>query len=305
MSVLVGGAQPALAGDWNDLTIVQVLDAILFPDLLPTYTIPTLTLSSSVSGTQEIGSTVSQNLTLTGTKNDAGAFTALSVSRDVGAGSGVLSSTTSPTIANATDIDDQYGYSDPNNPNKTYTLSYNDSYVVVSGTTTWSGSGDYSAGSAKQNNKNVTDARTAALRTTTAPQSAGSNFASDSDTVTGIYPYYWGVSSTQPTAASIATAISSGVGANKVLASASGTVSVTFNASSEYVWMAHAASYTNKTKWYNTGLNNGSIGAGQFILAPVQYNVDSHEGYWSSVSFDIYISSGATQTSGAIEFRNS
>ena len=140
-----------------------------------------------------------------------------------------------------------------------------------------------------------------------APQAAGTNFTSDTDSVTGIYPYFWGKISSQPSAANIATYIENGTGGStKVLATSTGTVSVTFNASAQYIWLAIPSSSTNKTKWYNTGLNNGSIGAGQFILAPVEnYNVNSPDSYWTGVAYDIYISSGATETSGAIEFRNS
>jgi hypothetical protein len=307
MSVLVGGAQPALAGDWNDLTITQVLDAILFPTLNPSYTIPTINLSTSQTGTKEIGSTVSQTLNLVGTKNDAGAFTALTISRTGGAGAGTLTTTSSPTIASATDIDDQYGYANPNNPNKTYTLSYNEDYVVVDGTTSWTGKGDYSAGAAKKNNKGDDDTRTALVRNSGTPQAADTNFGADTDSITGIYPYFYGKVSTQPSAADIAGHIQQGTGGStKVLASANGTVSVTFAATNHYIWLAVPATATLKTKWYNTGINNGDIGnPGDFILAPDAHDVTSPNGYWSGVSYNIYISSGATQTTGAHEFRNS
>jgi hypothetical protein len=305
-SVLTGGAQPALSAEWQTKTIVEVLDTILFPTLNPTYTNPTISLGTSQTGVKEVGSTVSQSLNLVGTKNDAGAFTALTVSRTGGAGAGVLATTNSPTVGAATNIADQYGYSNPNNDNHTYTLSFNESYVVVEGTTTLSGKGNYSAGSAKKTNKGIDDARTSALRSTAAPQTAGTDFASDSDTITGIYPYYWGKVSTQPSAADIAAHIAAGTGgATKVIASADGTVSVTFAATNHYIWLALPTGSTTKTKWYNTGLNNGSIGTGNFILAPSEHDVTSQQGYWSNIGYDIYISSGATQTTGAIEFRNS
>ena len=119
-----------------------------------------------------------------------------------------------------------------------------------------------------------------------------------------LYPYFWGKSNTLPTAASIASDIQNG-SANKVLASASGTVSVTYNASGEYIWFAHTAAQTEKTKWYVTALNNGSIGSGQAINSPVTQNVTSPDAYWSGVSFKIYISSGQQATTGAFEYRNS
>lgn len=123
-------------------------------------------------------------------------------------------------------------------------------------------------------------------------------------TLNVLYPYFWGKSSTQPTASSIASDIQNG-SANKVLASASGTVSVTYNANGEYIWLAHTADQTEKTKWYVTALNSGNIGSGQAINSPVTINVTSPDAYWSGVSFKIYISSGQQATTGAFEYRNS
>ncbi len=296
-SIAVGGAEAQSASVWKSKNIVEVLDTILFPDVLPTYTIPTTSLTGT-SGTREIGSSVTQSLTFAGVENDAGAFTVLTIIRN----STQLATVTAPTPQSAADIVAQFGYVDPNNPNRSYSLSFSDAYVIVSGVTTWSGSGSYQAGLPKQNNKGVTDTRTSQVRSLNAPQSA--SFLSSSISVTGIYPYFWGKSATQPTTSSIAATIAAGL-ATKVLTAADGTVTITYNAVGEYVWLAHAASYTNKTKWYNTELNQGNIGPGNFILTPVVTAVTSPESYWSGVSFDIYISDGATTTDGALQFRNS
>ena len=298
-SIAVGGATAELASVWKARTIVQALDQILFPDVAPTYTIPTLSLSGSQSGTKEIGSTISQALTLTATENDAGIFTALAITRNASS----ISSVSSPTGSATTDIAAQFGYTDPNNPNNQYTLSFTDNYTVAGGTTTWSGTSAYNAGLAKQNNKGAADGRTAAVRSVNAPQASSSTLTPSSTTVTGIYPYFWGKSSTEPTAATVAAAIQAGT-ATKVLTAASGTLTITPNATSEYIWIAHETSYTTKTKWYNTALNNGDIGAGNFILSPVSQSVTSPEAYWSGVTFKIYISGYATNTSGSYEFRN-
>jgi hypothetical protein len=298
-STAVGGASATAASVWKQKSLVEALDAILFPDQLPTYTIPTIVLTATQSGTREVGSNINQVLTLTGTENDAGTFTYLSITRG---GSSILNSS-SLTPVSAPDVASQYGYSDPNNPNYRYSISYTDNLTAPLGTTTWAGTGNYSAGLAKQNNKNVTDTRTAAVRSTTAPQAASTGFTAGGTSVTAIYPYFWGVSNTQPTAASIASAIAAGT-TNKVLSSASGNVSVTFNASAQYVWVAIQENYTQKATWYNTALNNGNIGAGNFILSPDTYSVNSPESYWSGINYKIYISSGATNTEGAIIFQN-
>lgn len=298
-SVSVGGASPLPASDWKTKNLVQVLDAILFPDLNPTYTVPTLTLSANQSGIKEIGDTINQALTTVGTENDAGPFTVLSLYRN----STLRFNVDDPTGTLTANIAPQYGYEDPNNPNYTYTLSNTDSFTVVAGTTTWSAQGSYDAGVAKQNNKGVFDVRSPAVRSINAPQAAA-NITSSTASINGIYPYFWGKSVSQPTAGSIAAAIEAGT-ENKVLAVASGTVSVTYNAFGEYVWMAHQASYTQKTVWYFTELNQGTIGPGNFILTPVTQNVNSPDGFWSGISYKIYISDGATITEGALQYRNS
>ena len=298
-SIAVGGAVAQPASAWKSKNIVEVLDTILFPDVAPTYTIPTISISGTQSGIKEIGLTVSQSLVLTTVKNDAGVFTALAITK----GGTSIASSSNPTGSSAPNIAEQFGYSNPNNPNYSYSLSASESVTVINGSISWSGSGTYGAGLPKQNNKGVTDTRTAAVRSTSAPQSASSISAS-TITVTGIYPYFWGKSSTQPSASSIAAAILAGT-ANRVLSAANGTVTVTYGAVGEYIWLAHVASYTTKTKWYNTELNQGNIGAGNFILAPVTQAVNSPDAYWSNINFSIYISDGATVTDGAIQFRNS
>jgi hypothetical protein len=298
-SISVGGAAAQSASVWKSKNIVEVLDTILFPDVAPTYTNPTLSLTGSQSGIREIGSTVSQSLVLTAVENDAGIVSLLTLIRDATQ----VASSVNPTGTAATAIAAQFGYTDPNNPNFSYSLSYTDAVTVINGNINWNGSSTYAAGLPKKNNKGVTDTRTAAVRSTAAPQAA-SSMSGSAITVSGIYPFFWGKSSTQPTAASIATAIRAGT-TNKVLTAASGTITVTFNAVAEYVWVAHVASYTVKTKWFNTELNQGNIGAGNFILSPVSQSVNSPDLYWSNINFSVYISDGATTTNGALQFRNS
>ena len=297
-SIAVGGAPVQNAQVWSTYTMTQVFDAILFPTLGPSYTVPTITLSANNTGTFEIGQSINQSLTVTGTKNDAGPFTQLRITRN----GTVINANNSPPATATTNIGPQFGAADPNNPNYFYANTYIDSNTIVSGTTTWQGLGNYSAGLAKLNNKGATDSNAFAVLSTTNPQSANATtFASTTSVITGIYPYFWGVSSTQPTAASIASAIQAGT-ANKVLAVGSGTLTITYNASSQYVWLAVQNTYAAKTTWYNTALNNGSIGVGQFILSPVSQSVTSPNAFWSGITYRIYISGFATTTSGSIQF---
>lgn len=299
-SVAVGGAAIASASVWKTKNMVQVLDTILFPDVAPTYTIPTISTSSTITGTREIGESISPVITTVGNKNDAGAFTSILTRRN----STTINTNITPVQNSITNIATQFGYADPNNPNYSYSSTYTDEgFIVVSGSTTWNALADYNNGLPKKNNKGINDVRAFSVRSVNAPQSASTGFGSSNSTVTGIYPYFWGVSGISLTASDVATIIASG-SANKILSTSVGTISITFAASSQYVWVAIPIASTVKTTWYNTGLNNGSIGAGQFILAPISQNVNSPNNFWTAVTFRIYISGYASSTSGSIEFRN-
>ena len=297
-SVAVGGAASTPASVWKNKNLVEVLDAMLFPDLSPTYVIPTANITASQSGVKEIGVTISQPLVLTTIENDAGVFSNLTLRRNGNA----IQSVSDPAGSQGSDLSDQYGYTNPNNPNLVYTLSYTDTVVVTAGTTSWSGTGTYGSGLAKNNNKGVTDPRSAQVRSANAPQ-ASASINTSSVSINGIYPYFWGKSSTQPTALSVAAEIANGT-SNKVLTAASGTVTVAYDAYAEYIWMAHPAAYTVKTRWYNTELNQGNIGGGNFILTPLTVAVTSPDGNWSNVTYVIYISDVATSTDGDLQFRN-
>jgi hypothetical protein len=297
-SVPVGGAPAEAASVWKTRNLVEVLNAILFPLLNPTYTITTISLSFSQSGIKEIGSALSQALTVTGIKNDAGAFGTLTLRKN----GSTISSVSGPPGSPQADVPNQFGYTNPNNPNFSYSHSYTNSLTVTAGSTTWDGTGGFAAGLAKKTNKGTTDSRPPALLSTNARQTAGS-LTSASVSINGIYPYFWGKSSVAPTASSIAADIAAGT-TTKVLASASETIEATFGAVSEYVWFAHPAADTTKTRWFNTPLNQGSIGPGNFILSPVTQAVNSPNGYWSGVNYKIYISGYATNTSGSIQLLN-
>jgi hypothetical protein len=204
----------------------------------------------------------------------------------------------------AASLENEYGYANPNNPNNKYILTYNNvSGAVTVDEIVWDASGNYSAGNVKKNNKGVDDSRPAEERSASAPQAAGSNFKSSSVSVSGIYPYFYGVSSTEPTGSSVAAQIS-GASAIKQLVSGNGDISVTFDANSEYIWLAVHSSYAQKQTWYNSGINNGNIGEQQFILSPIEYAITSPQGLWAGQTYKIYRSSEATSTSGSIIFKS-
>lgn len=314
-TVAVGGvAAGTLASTLKAMNLVQVLDAILFPDLAPTYTIPTitLTLSSGTTGVKEVGTLAAMGWTAVGNKNDAGPFTNISVLRN----SSVINSNNAPTQASITAIPAQYGQNDPNNPNYSYTSTYTDNYTVAQGTISWTAQGNYNAGLPKPNNKGVLDARTPLVRNVNAPQAAGTNFASSAVTITGLYPYWYGVSNTQPTQADIAAAVQAGTSfgtvtsaPQKTVSDASGTININFNASGQYLWFAHWSTYTTKTIWYVTALNTGSIGGGSNLFGTaVTQNLTSPNAYWSTIPYKVYIGNYPTSSDSGnptMQLRNS
>lgn len=297
----VGGIPAGTSvADLTGQTFVDFVDTLLFPVVQPTYTIPTITLSGISPGTREVGSTITASLNLYGDKNDAGQFTQLRVLRD---GSPLVTHTvlTQSSIGN---VPPQFGYPDPNNPNFRYTIPtpYSESYVVPIGSTTYQGDGNYDAGLAKQDNKGNVDGRTPAVRSSNAPQAASNNF-NTSTIITGIYPYFYGTSSSLPTASFVASEIAAGNG-TKVLSAASGTLAIPYNVGlpGEFIWFAYPSTYTTKTIWYVNALDSGDID-GSYITTAVTQSVNSPDAYWSGI-YKIHWSVYVT-VQNTIEFRNS
>ena len=296
----VGGiSSGTTAGSLSGLNLVQLFDDLLFPTVSPTYTIPTIGLVSTITGIKEVGETISPAITLTGTENDANYFSQLVIQKSVNGGGAstllTVSATSSMTVTSASAIASQFGYVDPNNPNYSYAISTTDSGLVVpapssggSSTVAYSGLGNYTAGLAKKNNKGVTHSASAAVRSTSYPQAADTNFASNGQTITGYYPYFYGKTSTQKSASDIVTIIESGTGFTKVVNNGSGSLSMAFSATGEWPWFAVYSVYPTKSTWYENALNNGSIGGvTDLFAAPTTLSVISSDGYWT-VTFKIY-----------------
>jgi hypothetical protein len=309
MDTTIGGLSAGTAvSSLTGKTLVQLFDDILFPIANPTYTIPTIAMTGPSTQTVEVGSTYSRTISVFGIKNDAGIFSQLRVLRN---GSSLFTDTTF-TVSAEPNVPNQFTYPNPNSPNFRYTItpSYSESYIIPapvvgnSSTTTYNGDGNYVSGSSKNNNKGFVDTRTPAVRSVNAPQAASNNFQTTIFTVTGIYPYFWGTSDNLPTAQSIADTISAGT-ANKVLSSASGTISVPYNVAPAYIWVAYYSGYTTKTRWwvndFDTGLINGSPGS--FITTAVTQSVDSPDSYWSGINYKMHWSVNST-VQQTLEFRN-
>lgn len=262
----VGGIQSGTTvAQLRGKNLVTIIDELLFPTTYPTYTIPTISLSGASSTIVEIGTSISPNLTITGVKNDAGNFTQLKIDRSVNSVVTTATSSTTLTTTAATNISPQFMYPSPNNPNYSYAISYSQPSLVVpvpsSGTNTiisYIGYGNYSAGLAKKDSKGITHSASLVVRSTSSPQAASTNFASNQITYTAYYPYFIGYTTTQKTASELVTIIqnSTGLGTtlNKVVANAAGQIDITYNFSASWPWFAIPAVYPNKNSWYEPSL---------------------------------------------------
>ena len=312
MPTTVGGiASGTTVASLYGKNFVQLFDDLLFPTVNPTYTIPTISVSSTITGIVEIGLTISPTITVTGVENDAGYFSKLVIRRNensLGVVSiATVSSTASMTVVAVSNIASQFGYSDPNNPNFSYQTSTSETYSMpapISGavsTVVYSGFSDYNIGIAKKNNKGVTHSVAFAVRSTTSPQAPSTNFTSSNQTITGYYPYFYGKSATQQSATQIKSIIESGLAgfATKVVNTGAGSLSMAFNATGEWPWFAIFDSYTTKTTWYENALNNGSIGGVTDLFAsPTTLSITSPDGYWI-VNYKIYPANKVTTISTA------
>lgn len=274
--------------------LVQIVDDLLFPTVLPSYVNPTISISSTVTGIREVGSTYSSVINLSGVKNDAGAYTSMSIFKSVNGDSSTLLFISSPTPTSTTPLPSQFGYTNSNNPNFSYAISTNDNLVVVptysssNSSITYTGFGNYSSGLALKDNKGLTDSRSPAIRNTSRPQLGDTNFGPATATVIGYYPYFYGKSATQQTASQIKSIIESGTGFTKVVNTGSGSLSMAFNAVGQWPWFAIFESYTTKTSWYENALNSGNIGnPTDLFLSPITLSIISADGYWVA-NYKIY-----------------
>lgn len=287
-NVEVGGAGAGTAASvWKTKSIVEVLDDILFPTLLASIASnkSTSLAVDGTAGTLEIGSSYTRNLTAT--------FSQGSITNGDGtAGPALVGAATQYTFTGT-------GISSTAQAGNTLSLG---SVTVVSGSNNWAVTVDHGAGSgAYYDNKGN------ALTNLDGSRGAGSSSdSSSSPTITGLYPYFWGLSASAPTSSDIASAIAGGAG-TKVVASSSSTITITFGASAEYLWFAIPSTSTSKTVWYVNALNNGSIGGSSNLFGSEStQSVNSPDSYWSGVNYKIYITNYATSTgSDSMQLRNS
>lgn len=280
VSVAVGGAPAAPASAWKSKNLVQVLDDILFPTILASISsAKSLTLAvSGSSGTLEIGSSHSRTLTATfgrGTILDGNG--SLNANPLVGAATGYTFTGTGISSTS------QAGA----------TLSF--TAAIVSGSNSWAVTAAHAAGSGQYfDNKGVAGTNLDASRS-----AATATASSSTPTITGVHPYYYLKRSTPITTADMVAAIQNGT-ATKVIAASTGTLSIPYAPSAEYLAVAYPSTSTTKTRYFVTALDNGAI---TVVFAPVSTQTVT-TALWSQ-SYRIHVSTGAlTNSNATIELRN-
>jgi hypothetical protein len=298
----VGGvASGTKASALKDLNMVALMETILFPTQNPTYTLPTSALSlSGFSTNSEIGSEISPASSLTGVKNDAGAISNVTIEANLNSAGYSNLSTGAGTATTPANVADQFGFTNPNNPNAGRTLAFTQSSYQIpapsSGTRSvfqYRAKVTVGAGLAKKDNKGVDDARSAGTGVNS-PQSART-ITSSVSTRYGYWPYYYGKSSSQQTAAQVEALIEGGNYTSKQVKNSSGTLSMSFGASGEWVWFAIPDGFANKTKWYVDATNNGDIGSNStdlFAAGSVR-SIASEDGYWTK-DYKVYVAQKVT-----------
>lgn len=298
-SVPVGGAIAAPASFWKGLNLSDALANILFPTLNPHYILPSCTLvGGSMPSLSEFGAPLAFDFNITGIENDGGIITNMKLYRN---GTEIWSG--APTGYVTTDVPTEYGFVNPNNPNRQYNHIYSESFALINGSNIWQARISFNAGLAKQGNKGAYDLRAAALLNADAPQAAG-NLYSNTYIAVAEYPIFWGVSNTLPTADTVKAAIEAGT-ANKSIVSAIDDISITFAATGQYLWFAYWSGYTTKTKWAVEGMNTGKIGGSTNLFGDyTQKFANSPLGYWTGLGLKIHISNYPTTTQGSMVLRN-
>ena len=133
------------------------------------------------------------------------------------------------------------------------------------------------------------------------PYPAGTS-PSQNTSFEGIYPYFWYKSNSPISNASMQAAIASGA-ATKVVGDSTGTITINFAATGEYLAVAYPSTSATKTVWYVNALDNGSIPGGVFGSASI-LPCSSSSGYWSSVNYKIHVTAGLITQSNPMELRN-
>ena len=265
---------------FEDKTMKEMWDSLLYPELNPSLGNPYNSLSSTYTGLYEVGIVI-PSITL------SAGFNRGSISPAYGT-SGFRSGEPDKYIYAGSGVSDNISTALTDNEFVT-------NYKVLNGANNWSGQVSYKVGD---------QPLTSSGNPYSSPLPAGITNALTVG-LTGTYPVFYGKSTTQPVASQ---ALINELATSKSVVISTGTVNITFNASSEYIWFAIPVASTDKTKWF-TPSNNFSGGIGlspsDLFANDVQLLINSPTGLWTGINYRIYISNVTTGTTGVMELRNS
>lgn len=167
------------------------------------------------------------------------------------------------------------------------TGSYDETGVVAPGGTVYRGQVTYEEGPIKNNDIGIPDGR---------GKIEAGTINTSNRTINGILPYYWKEFDVMPDLDSLNIS-----DFNKVVSSSNGKITLTMDIVSKHLVILIPNGSTTKTKWEITPLNAGDIGTGELILSPVIKTISSHQGYWSSEDYKVYVTAYITSISPKID----
>jgi hypothetical protein len=261
-SQTIGLVGPKAASVWRQRTISEALDDVLFPTIPAVYLQPTLTLSTTANLVVERGSTFTNPLNPfvpTWTQNNAGPAILHTWLRN-----GVEQIPISGAPVNRANISES---------NVTSNITYRARV-------------DYEDGPQLNDNKGQPSGE---------PILSG-NILSNQLTIVSIFPYYHLKSPVQFTREQFTAAIAAGNASGihpsavltKVVAAASGTLSIPYNLNAQFFGVAHPIDYPAKTSYFVTTLDSGPIGA---VFSPTQTATTAGT-TWSGKDFLYYLTPG-------------
>lgn len=260
-------------------TLQDLTELLLLKTFYPTFIAPTFSLSND-AGINEVGTIISFILTFTFNRGQIKGALVASVWDPNAIQNPRAGASTSYTIRTTTQAGN--------------TLSVT-GYTVLNGANSFTGTVSYAQGPQPKDSKNLNY---------DFPYPAGTS-ALQSTSFTGIYPYYWYKSSSPITAASMKTAIENGT-ATKVVGVSTGTITINFGATGQYLAFAYPESSDTKTKWYVNDFDNGTIPGGVFggptVLAVSASTVSP---IWSNINYKIHVTAGLITQGSNMQLRNS
>lgn len=267
-------------------TLQDIIEEMLVVTIYPDLTNPSNSFSDDASSTYEVGTVIDIDFTA---NFNRGSIELNSVFQDYRSGypnTYYYDGDGLPSTVSSSGLTDNQSVTD---------------YTISAGTATWTSCVGYDCGPQPLDSDG---------NPYSSPLPSGIT-SSKSTSITGIYPWFWGVEASGgvPVGDNRPTPTGDLVsGGTKVVASSNGTICVNFNSSSDdYIWFAIPSTSTSKTCWYITALNNGDIGGSVSPggnLFPSFDSVNVSTACWNNISYKLYISNYQSEVTTTMELRN-